>query len=289
MPSPQLSRQEKWSGTQCCPRSCLSSPVFQSSGSIDIQHLLETFVGELLLPPYSLALLALVGVLVMASYARVGRALLIGSVVLLFVISFPAVTLWMSPWASISTTFVPGPFPKADAIVILGGGRRQFAVEYDAPETADYGTLIRVRYGARLYRQYHYPVLVTGGTPHMGVDRGVLAEGDIMKDILEQEYGVPVRWVESNAEDTLDNARLSAPLLRDASVKTIYLVTDADHSSRARSAFEKQGFSVIETPTLFQPPRVLSANDFKPSIYGLLMSRQLMYNALNNLRGWLLG
>ena len=267
----------------------ISSIQVFTSGSIVIRHLLEMFVGELLLPPYSLALLTVVGLLVMASHARLGRALVVGSVVLLFVLSFPVVTLWMSPGTSSATTFVPGPFPKADAIVILGGGRRQFAVEYDAPETADYGTLIRLRYGARLYRQYHYPVLVTGGRPHMGVDRGVLAEGDIMKDILEQEYGVPVRWVESNAEDTLDNARLSAPLLRDASVKTIYLVTDADHSPRARTAFEQQGFAVIETPTLFQPPRIINANEFKPSIYGLLMSRQLMYNALNNLRGWLLG
>ena len=224
---------------------------------------------------------------------RLGRGLVIGSAFLLLVLSFPVLSFWAAggaaAGASGKSALVPGPFAKADAIVILGGGVRRFAMEYDAPETADYGTLTRVRYGARLYKQYHYPVLVTGGRPQTGVQRTVLAEGDIMKGILEQEYGVPVRWVESQADDTLDNARLSAPMLRAGGVQTIYLMTDADHSPRARVAFERQGFTVIETPTLFQPPRTLDTSDFKPSIHGLLMSRQVMYNGLNHLRDWLLG
>jgi uncharacterized SAM-binding protein YcdF (DUF218 family) len=249
-------------------------------------------IGELLLPPYSLGVMSLVGLLVLNKRPRLGRGLIAGAVVLLVVLSFPVFSFWAAGGAQQSATdvrsFVPGPYPHADAIVILGGGRRRFAVEYDAPETADYGTLIRLRYGARLYKQYGYPVLVSGGRPHMGVDRGVLAEADIMKDILENEYGVPVKWVESQSDDTLGNAKNSAPLLRASGVKTLYLVTDTDHSSRARVAFEQQGFQVIETPTLFQPPRVLDANDFKPSINGLLQSRHMLYNLLNHWRARLL-
>lgn len=237
--------------------------------------------------------MSLVGLLVMNAHPKLGRGLVAASVTLLVVLSFPVVSYWAAGGAQQSASdvraYAPGPYPKADAIVILGGGRRRFAVEYDAPETADYGTLIRLRYGARLYKQYGYPVLVSGGRPHMGVDRGVLAEADIMKDILQKEYGVPVKWVESQSDDTLGNAKNSAPLLRAAGVKTLYLVTDADHAPRARAAFEQQGFQVIETPTLFQPPRVLEANDFKPSINGLLQSRHMLYNLLNQWRTWVLG
>lgn len=237
--------------------------------------------------------MSLVGLLVMNAHPKLGRGLVAASVALLVVLSFPVVSYWAAGGAQQSASdvraYVPGPYPQADAIVILGGGRRRFAVEYDAPETADYGTLIRLRYGARLYKQYGYPVLVSGGKPHMGVDRGVLAEADIMKDILEKEYGVPVKWVESQSDDTLGNAKNSAPLLRAAGVKTLYLVTDADHAPRARAAFEQQGFQVIETPTLFQPPRVLEANDFKPSINGLLQSRHMLYNLLNQWRARWLG
>lgn len=227
----------------------------------------------------------------MSYHARLGKGLVITAAVTLFVLSFPVVTFWATNeyanGEAPTSTFVPGPYPKADAIVILGGGRRQFAVEYGVPETADYGTLTRLRYGARLYKQYHYPVLVSGGRPPLGVSRGVLAEGDIMKGILEEEYGVPVRWVESQADDTLGNARFSAPLLRSAGVQTILLVTDANHTPRARAAFEQQGLKVIETPTLFEPPRTMNPSDFKPSIHGLMLSRQAIYNVLNRLRTWL--
>jgi precorrin-6B methylase 2 len=142
-------------------------------------------IGELLLPPYSLGVMTLVGLLFLRTRPRLGRGLIAASVALLVVLSFPVVSYCAAGGAQQSASdvraYVPGPYPQADAIVILGGGRRRFAVEYDAPETADYGTLIRLRYGARLYKQYGYPVVVTGGRPHMGVERGVLAEADITK------------------------------------------------------------------------------------------------------------
>lgn len=246
-----------------------------------------------MLPPYSLGLMSLIGLLLMRKRPQWGQRLIGASLALLVLLSFPVWSYWAQggaqPSASDVRSFVPGPFPPADAIVILGGGRRRYAVEYGAPETADYSTIIRLRYGARLYKQYGYPILVSGGRPHLGLDRGTLAEGDIMKDILEKEYGIPVKWVESQADDTLDNAQKSAPLLKNAGVKTIYLVTDADHAPRARDAFVQQGFEVIATPTLFYPPRELSAQDFIPSFQGLSMTRHVLYNILNQWRARLMG
>ena len=45
-------------------------------------------IGELLLPPYSLGLMSLVGLLVMNAHPKLGRGLVAASVALLVVLSF---------------------------------------------------------------------------------------------------------------------------------------------------------------------------------------------------------
>lgn len=251
-------------------------------------HLLTVIVGELILPPFLFAWLACAGLLVMRRWLRAGRGMVWASVLLLLLSAFPAVSLVLGGGLGrqqATVQYQPPPWPEAQAIVILGGGRRPFAVEYGQPETAEYSTLMRLRYGARLYREYRLPVLVSGGRPHMwAADRGTLAEAEIMRDILQDEMGVPVRWVEAQADDTLGNARLSVPMLQAAGVQRIYLVTSADHAERAREAFEQAGMAVFLTPTLFSPPRELSAADFRPSFQGLAMTRHWLYDLLNRWR-----
>ncbi len=255
-------------------------------------HLLTVILGELVLPPFLFAWLACAGVLLMRRRPRVGRAMVWASAGLLLLSAFPALSLLLGGGLSRQSPtlqYQPPPWPEAQAIVILGGGRRPFAVEYGQPETAEYSTLMRLRYGARLYREYRLPVLVTGGRPHMWASgRGTLSEAEIMRDILQDEMGVPVRWVEPEADDTLGNARLSVPMLKAAGVQRIYLVTSADHADRAREAFEQAGMDVFLTPTMFSQPRELTAADFRPSFQGLAMTRHWLYEMLNRWRArWL--
>src|ERR1035437_7545753 len=83
------------------------------------------------------------------------------------------------------------------------------AREY-AGDTTGPSTLERVRYAAKLFRETGKPILVTGGIPG-GI--GARSEGEIMRDILQDEFHVPVRWVENQAQESKQNALLSAPLL----------------------------------------------------------------------------
>jgi uncharacterized SAM-binding protein YcdF (DUF218 family) len=246
-------------------------------------HLLMRIFGELLLPPFSLMLMVACGVLLMPRYPRLGRVIALVPVPLLFLLSLPIISLLLGG----STLYLPyraEPFPPADAIVILGGGRRAFAPEYEQAETLGCGSLERLRYGVRLARRYGLPILVTGGKPHMGVHRGEHAEGDLMRALLEEEYGQPVKWVENQSDDTNDNVRLSAPLLRADGVRRIYLVTHAWHAERASQLFSAEGFEVIATPTVFYPERKIEPADFIPSFGGLASTRALLYDWINRLR-----
>jgi uncharacterized SAM-binding protein YcdF (DUF218 family) len=164
----------------------------------------------------------------------------------------------------------------ADAIVVLGGGRYLNAREY-AGDTAGPSTLERLRYAARLYRETGKPVLVTGGKPG---GLGTLSEGAIMRRILQDEFHVPVRWVESESQETRENALLSAPLLKAAGVKRIYLVTHAPHMSRAVAEFESAGFETVAMATGFIEPEVETVFSWTPSFAGMANNRALLYEFL---------
>lgn len=150
-----------------------------------------------------------------------------------------ALALWLEPQRQVSLAEVR----DTGAIVILGAGVRRHAPEFEG-STVNALALERLRYGARLARASGAPVLVSGGAPHHGIN-----ESRLMRDILQDEYGIPVRWTESASLDTRDNAVFSAALLRSAGVERITLVTHAAHMPRAQRAFEAAGLRVVPAPT----------------------------------------
>lgn len=205
--------------------------------------LLKKTVAHLILPPVGPLCLIVLGLLLLRHQKRLAATLMWAGV---------AATLWVTQPHSVSLMLrgleVDPPITlaqleQAEAIVILGGGKRHYAPEY-AGETLNRLSLERVRYGARLALASGLPVLVTGGQVY-----GDAAESDLMQGVLEQEFNVPVRWNEAAARDTRENARYSAALLREAGIRHIALVTHAVHMPRARAEFEAQGLQVTAAPT----------------------------------------
>ncbi|MGZ8190948.1 MAG: YdcF family protein, partial [Methylococcaceae bacterium] len=139
------------------------------------------------------------------------------------------------------------PPPAADAIVILGSGTYFHAPEYADQDTVNARALQRLRYGAKLFRETHQPILVTGGKP-LG---NAISEAQQMRTVLEQDFQVPVRWTEDMSNNTFENARYSLQILQKADIKKIYLVTHAWHMPRSTEVFRRAGFDVIEAPTVF--------------------------------------
>ena len=224
-------------------------------------------IAAFLLPPLSLLLISLSGLLLWRKRPRVALILLGGAFILLWLLSTPFLaeslihTLEGSPLQSNNDN------PSADAIIVLGGGTYFNAPEY-AGDTVSATSLQRLRYAAKLSRDIKKPVLLTGGTPRGNGN----SEAQLMKRVLEQEFNIPVQWTEEQSDNTLESARYSYHLLQKSGIKRIYLVTHAWHMPRSVQAFQAAGFEVIPAPTAFTtryqnglPAFVPSANALRDS------------------------
>jgi len=217
-------------------------------------------ISAFLLPPLNLLVLAGVGIFLLNRRPRLGRNLIIVAWLLLYVFSTPLVGRRLMQSLETVPPLPPGTsaIDEAGAIVVLAAGAYDNAPEYGG-DSATPDALARVRYAARLHRATGKPILLTGGNPDSRS-----AESLVMKDALENDFFVPVRWVEDQSENTWQNARLSYAILQPQGITTICLVTQAWHMSRAVTAFEKAGFRVIPAPTGFATTYKLSPLDFLP-------------------------
>lgn len=226
--------------------------------------LATTLVAAALLPPLSLVILLAAGLIVHRRRPRLAMSLIVLSTTALYALSTPWVGGVLLKTLEISAPVSPDQLQTADAIVVLGGGRRIGEAEYGG-DTLNGISLERLRYAARLHRASGLPILAAGGSPN----GGTLAEGRIMQRILETEYGISPRWIEDASLTSWDNARLSAPLLKQAGVRRIVLVTHAWHLRRVAPRFEAQGLDVIPAGIQFSSTRIDSPLDLLPTPAGL--------------------
>lgn len=224
-------------------------------------------IAAALLPPLALVILLAAGMIVRRRHPRLSVSLILLAAAALYALSTPWVGGLLQKSLEISVPVSPAELQTADAIVVLGGGRRTDAAEYGGDTLNDL-SLTRLRYAVHLERASGLPILVSGGMP----GGGTAAEGRIMQRILQSEYGVSPRWIEDASLTTWDNARLSAPLLKQAGARCIVLVTHAWHLRRAVPLFEAQGFAVVPAGTQFARTRIDSVVDLLPDPAGLRAS-----------------
>jgi uncharacterized SAM-binding protein YcdF (DUF218 family) len=214
--------------------------------------------------------ITLLGLLLQKRNAAAGRAVAWFGGLSLLLLALPAVSRLLLVSLEQDLPLTPRPDEPPKAIVILSGDvqRANSEAVYAGPLS-----LVRVRAGAELARKTGLPVLITGGKLRPS-DTPI---GSLMADSLRQDFGVPVQWVEQTSLDTWENAHLSAPILREHNIHSIYLVTDAWHMRRALLAFADTGIVVTAAPTYFErwPPD--SVQDFVPKV----SSWQLSFYALH--------
>lgn len=242
--------------------------------------LLKKLLTAVLLPPTGPVLLALFGLWLMRSgrsqrWRSGGARLAVLSLLGLLVLSLPVVGNALLVSLESHPPITLAQLRRVQAIVILGGGSYFGAPEYGG-DTVSIATLERLRYGARLARESRLPLLVTGGAPFGG-----RPEGESMKAVLEDEFGVPVRWVEAVSRDTEESASRTAQLLKARGVSRIALLSHAWHLPRATPLFERQGLEVTPAPMGFSTsaPSVLAS--FLPG--GLGNSSRALHEYLGRL------
>jgi uncharacterized SAM-binding protein YcdF (DUF218 family) len=226
---------------------------------VEIGPALFAVLKAVLLPPGGLLLVAAAGLFLLRRSPRLARKILAATWAVLYMLCTPLVAAWLQLAAGSGQAIDPEQLRSAQAIVILGGGLRVDSAEFGG-DTLGGLTLERVRYGAWLARSSGLPVLVTGGRPPVGKR----AEAEVMRDALEQEFGVPVRWVEKASRNTRENARKSAEILLPLGVKRIALVMHGFDVNRARAEFSDAGFEVIAAPTLLPRPSAERIGDVLP-------------------------
>ena len=203
-------------------------------------------VSALILPPTVLALAGAGGLLLHRWQPRLGRALIAASLLALLLLSSPWLANALQRNLEIYGPIRPDAVGQAQAIVVLGGGTYHDAPEFGGLDTSNRYGLARARYAAYLHRLSGLPILAAGGAP-----RGGRTEAEAMGEVLERDFQVKVRWLETRSRDTAENAQYSREVLAKGSVSTVVLVTDAIHMARAKLAFEKAGFVVLPAPTNF--------------------------------------
>lgn len=234
--------------------------------------------GALLLPPGILILLALAGLLLLPRRRRAGAALLWTAVLALLLLSLPltgrALLAGLERQVPALAPGDPGLARRAQAIVVLGGGRTWNAPEL-AGDTVNRYTLERLRYAAHLQRTTGLPLLVSGGT----VFGEATPEAELMRRALARDFGVPVQWTETRARNTFENALYARAILAPAGIRSALVVTHAWHMPRVRWSFAQVGLEPVPAPLGFSTGGG-SWLALVPTAEGLGMSRRALRERL---------
>jgi uncharacterized SAM-binding protein YcdF (DUF218 family) len=241
-----------------------------------VELAISALARAMILPPASLFLLAATGWLLRRRWPRFGSFLAGAALLTLVILSTNAGSrLLTGPLESMATPLATEAAGGAQAIVVLAAGRLEDAPEYEGKNIPDYIALARLRYAARLQRRTGLPLLVSGGNRAPDGDRGSKAEE--MARALREDFGVAVRWVESDSENTAQNAACSARMLQADGITKILLVTDAMHMARAQAVFERSGLQAVAAPTVFFSRTSLGPAGFWPTAEALRRSHYAAY------------
>jgi uncharacterized SAM-binding protein YcdF (DUF218 family) len=140
-------------------------------------------------------------------------------------------------------------FPRADAIVVLGGGGYTWISRPGV--TLDDLKYSRLAAGARLYQAGRAPrVILSGGGEGGRTEARNMARG-------MRKFGIPdgALLLEERSTDTATNARYTAAIAQANGVHSILLVTSAIHMPRASVLFRNTGIRVVEAPVP-EPPSI---------------------------------
>lgn len=170
---------------------------------------------------------------------RIAGALLFAAVFWLWLCSTPMFASWLRQGlAQQYPRTEASSYAKADAIVILGGGKLPRSAA-DWRSGTHHGQLTRVGFGMQLFRDARADVIVLSGNDQARkMTHGLLNEGVSANSLI----------IEDASANTHQNALYSARLLQHRGLHRILLVTSPIHMPRAAACFARQGLLVIPAP-----------------------------------------
>ena len=229
------------------------------------------WLKKIALPPAGPLIVAIAGLALALPW------LVAAGLALLWLVSMPLVGLWLLrsveryPALELEDFEVDA---DRDAVVVLDGGRyhrSSWRETHGSVGDVKPETLERLRHAARIARSTGLPILATGN-----------GAGELMGQVLREDFAVPCRWLEASSRNTQENADFSAVLLEAERRRRVVLVTHAWHMPRATRAFERAGLEVVPAPCAFSGPDRLQLRwlSLMPSAGGLLCSRLALHELI---------
>ena len=234
--------------------------------------LLKSVTEALLIPPVSLLLLAILGLLIERRHQRVGRLLAWSGLIGLLLTAMPVVSGGLLQTLEYGLPLVPPADAPPQAIVVLGGDIARGGEDTIILQPGLL-SLDRERGGAALYRRTQLPILISGG-PLLPGDSPL---SHVMADSMEHDFGVPVQWTETRSQDTWTNAEFSAEILRQQGIRSVYVVTQAWHMRRALLAFAHTGITATAAPTRIDHLAVPFIRLFVPDVQSWVGTYYVMH------------
>jgi len=219
--------------------------------------------------------------------------------------------LWLSatPWISRelvwgleeqASRLTPDPLPRADAVMVLGGGLRPALPPRRAVEVAEAGD--RLLTGVDLMRRGKAPwLLVSGGVVSFTAADQAPSEASSAAR-LAAELGVPKQRIvpSGEARNTAEEAAALQRIARQRGWRTVLLVTSATHMPRAAATFRQRtdltivpvacDFLLPERRSLGRPTPASVVLALLPSADALATTTQVLKEHLGSLayqlRGW---
>ncbi|HLL10749.1 MAG TPA: YdcF family protein [Rubrivivax sp.] len=233
----------------------------------------KPWVGALLLPPVPFLVLILLGARLMFRRRALAWLLVLLGVAGIWFASTDVAARGLRNWLLPPTRALSNSeivelrrAPKT-AIVVLGGGKRDLAPEYGVSSLKP-SSMERLRYGLWLARETGLPVAFTGGIGHDS--KPGTSEAEIAARIADREFGRPLRWVESEARDTRENAIKTMALLQPQGIEHVVLVTEAYHMPRALDNFSRAAAArrvrITAAPMAVPTGGRLQASDWMPNV-----------------------
>ncbi|MDD4553507.1 MAG: YdcF family protein [Bacteroidales bacterium] len=239
----------------------------------DFFYTLYKGISQLVMPVgITIIGLILAGLLIALKKRKAGLICLVTAVVWLWMWSTPVWSDFVrSKLESAYPYRSPGAYPRADAIVVLGGGIRGFAgpdfPHIDLNRAAD-----REFFAAQLFRAHKSARIILSGGADPLHRTGVAASG--MKIFLIN-LGIPSANIllETRSRNTAENRDEVSKMMQELKGRKILLVTSALHMKRSVLLFSNTGLLIIPAPSDFE---VVPA---PASIYRLLPDAEALENS----------
>jgi len=230
---------------------------------------LQAFVVSLTYPPtLSAWLLACAGLMLLLRLRRTACATAGLAIAWSLAWSIPRASDWLrGGLESRYPVVAAAALPKADAIVVLGGGHYGWVgrpdIRIEALESS------RIAAGARAWFDGRAPVVILsgGGGGRDGTEARTMAAA-----IAKLDVPASAVLLEERSRSTEDNARYTAALANGRGIRSVLLVTSSLHMPRAMLEFRKAGIDAVPVPVPEKADRSRWRDRWLPSFGALWRS-----------------